>query len=298
MNEKINIIDLHFQHSSDTIASFLIETSIGPVLVETGPHTTLPYLEKEINRLGYELADIKHVFITHIHLDHAGAAWAFAAKGATIYVHPAGVYHLSNPQKLIESAKRIYKDDMDRLWGTLRPIPDAQVQAIAHQQVITIGDSAFKAWHTPGHAIHHIAWQLNSVLFTGDVAGVKIEDGPVVPPCPPPDINLEDWENSIDLIKQINPTALFLTHFGKVAQHQIIAHLDELKTTLRNWANWILPHFEADKAPKEVEPHFMKYVQDSMNERGCPEKLIELYEYANPSWMSVAGLLRYWHKRK
>ncbi len=291
----IHIIDLQFLGHSHSIAAYLVETSVGPVLVETGPHSVLPNLKKGLADKGYQLEDIKHVFLTHIHLDHAGAAWYFAHQGATVYVHPLGYKHLAQPERLLKSAKRIYQDEMDRLWGEMKAIPESQLVAVEDEAEFTIGDATFKAWHTPGHAVHHIAWQLDKHLFTGDVAGVKIEEGLVVAPCPPPDINLEDWEASIKLIKSLNVERLYLAHFGVI--EDVDTHLDKLSDCLWNWANWIKPHWEAGRTPQEVTPLFEAYAEQQLIDFGIDAKGRARYEAANPSWMSVAGLMRYWRKR-
>ena len=119
------------------------------MLIETGPHSTFATLEANLSERGYRIADVKHVFITHIHLDHAGAAWAFAEQGATIYLHPFGYKHMKDPSRLIDSASRIYGDQMDRLWGQLKPIDEYRLQVVEHEEIITIGDCEIKAWHTP-----------------------------------------------------------------------------------------------------------------------------------------------------
>lgn len=290
--EKIHIIDLNFLKTDEAIASFLIETSIGPILIETGPESTFEQLKKGINSLGYQVEDIKHVLLTHIHFDHAGASWKFAETGASIYVHPIGAPHLASPEKLWNSAAQIYGDDMDRLWGKMKPIDPSQIFSVSHEEPLIFGNISIKALHTPGHASHHIAWKYNDNIFTGDIAGVKIENGPVVPPCPPPDIDLEAWKNSIAVLKAEQPSALYLTHFGVV--NAIDWHLDSLSYILNDWANWIKPFFEAGVDQKEVIPKFMDYTHNQLAKEGCSEDLIRIYEYANPSWMSVAGLYRYW----
>lgn len=291
----IHILDLHFLDHTDTIASFLIETSEGPILIETGPHSTFDQLKKEVSRVGHQIEDIKHVFLTHIHLDHAGAAWAMAELGATIYVHPFGYKHLQNPVKLMESARRIYQDQMDRLWGEMKLIPEDKLIKVEHGEAIQIGDTKVISHHTPGHAVHHIAWQIDEQLFCGDVAGVKIGDGIVVPPCPPPDINVEDWQESIKKIKAIAPKEIYLTHFGKVTD--ILPHLDALEKRLLAWANWMKPHFEAQNKPEDITPLFQEYVKQELLAAGIDQEGLAQYEGANPSWMSVAGLLRYWRKK-
>ncbi len=293
----IQTLDLHFLNKPDTIAAFLIETSVGPVLIESGPYSTFPQLQKLLQEKGYQIGDVKHVFITHIHLDHAGAAWAFAEQGATIYVHPLGQKHLHNPEKLWNSAKMIYQEHMERLWGDMKGIAAEKLYVVENGEKIQLGDTEIIAWHTPGHAIHHIAWQLGENLFCGDVGGVRIGNGIVIPPCPPPDINVEDWQQSLDLIRKLNVKTFYLTHYGTFTD--IENHLDTLEKRLLERAEWIKPYFEQQKTPEEITPLFQQYVREELVENGATnEEQIQQYENANPSWMSVAGLLRYWHKKE
>ena len=156
---KIHILDLGFMGHEQAIAAFVVEGSDGLALVETGPASTLPCLEAALAQYGWQLHDIQHVFLSHIHFDHAGAAWALAEKGATVYVHPKGLPHLAAPEKLYNSARMIYGDSMERLWGPMHPIPESQLYAPEHGQVIEAAGLHFTAWYTPGHAVHHIAWQ-------------------------------------------------------------------------------------------------------------------------------------------
>ena len=290
-----HILDLSFLGNDDTIASFLVETSAGAVLIESGPHSTLPVLEKALLAKGFQLSDIKHVFLSHIHFDHAGAAWCFADLGANIYVHHKGAKHLASPEKLYNSAKMIYGERMQELWGEMNPIAENQIFTPAHGENIMIGDTTFTAWHTPGHAVHHIAWQVGENLFAGDVAGVKIKGGIVVPPCPPPDINVEDWLDSIELMKKLGIKRLLLTHFGAV--EEVEKHLDDLATMLKDWSNWMLPQYQSGKKQEEIIPDFEKYVADLLKKNGVKEADIPKYQGANPAFMSVAGLMRYWHKK-
>ena len=291
----IKVLDLKFLGHDDTIAAFLVETDAGPVLLETGPYSTFPQLKSELEKHGYQAEDIKHVLLTHIHLDHAGAAWQFAAYGATVHVHPFGYAHLAEPSRLMESARKIYKDEMDRLWGDMKSIPKERLKTVKHGASLQVGNVTFTGWFTPGHASHHIAWQVGDELITGDVAGVSINGGIVVPPCPPPDINIEHWQESIQLIRGLDVSALYLTHYGKV--EKVTKHLDDLENILMDWANWIKPYWEAGKHPSEVTPLFQAYTAQQLMAAGIEGKGLKQYESANPSWMSVAGLMRYWRKR-
>ncbi|MBK8556631.1 MAG: MBL fold metallo-hydrolase [Lewinellaceae bacterium] len=297
---QIHVIDLDFLDLSEAIAVFVIEGPEGLALVETGPYASFPHLEKALALKGWKTSDFKQVMLSHIHFDHAGAAWAFAQTGAKIYVHPRGLPHLASPERLYQSARMIYGDDMDRLWGAMHDIPPAQLHAPEHGETITAAGLEFRAWHTPGHAIHHIAWELvapdgQSAVFTGDVAGVRIGNGPVMPPCPPPDIHVEDWQQSIALLRQLSTTDLYLTHFGKVSDK--LTHLDQLEQHLLEWAAWIKPYSDAGIAATDIIPDFQAFVQGQLLTAGADEALLERYEAANPAFMSVAGLLRYWKKK-
>jgi len=296
MMNRVHIIDLNFQGAAHTIASFLIETDQGPVLIETGPESTYDQLAKGIETIGYKAEDIQHVFLSHIHFDHAGAAWRFAAMGATIYVHPKGARHLASPERLWQSAKQIYGSEMERLWGNMEPIPENLIIEASEGEEFSVGNINLTAWHTPGHASHHIAWQVDNLVFTGDVAGVTINGGPVVPPCPPPDIDIESWKASIKKIQNLHPDLLYLTHYGKVAD--INAHFEQLSLVLDDWANWMKKPYDQQEDQKKVTHDFMAYTKGQLQAHGLDEDQIALYEYANPSWMSVAGLFRYWKQKE
>lgn len=311
---KIHTLDLGFQNIENAIAAFVVEGPDGLALVETGPASTLPQLEAALKKYNWQAGDLQHVFLSHIHFDHAGAAWAFAEKGAKIYVHPKGLPHLAAPEKLYNSARMIYREQMDVLWGPMHPIPESQLCAPVHGEVIEAVGLRFTAWFTPGHAVHHIAWEASplpspkedsspsfargrgeAVLFTGDVAGVKIGDGPVAPPCPPPDINVEDWQASIQLMRELPAETLYLTHFGKITEKK--AHLDALEQRLLAWANWMKHFAEQQSQPEQIVPLFEKFVAGELISFGVNDADLKRYEAANPAFMSVAGLLRYWRKK-
>jgi len=327
----ITTLDLGFMGHAQAIAAFVVEGPGGLALVETGPASTLPVLEAALAQHGWQLHDIQHVFLSHIHFDHAGAAWALAEKGATVYVHPKGLPHLAAPEKLYNSARMIYGDQMERLWGPMHPIDERRLHAPAHGEVIEAVGLRFTAWHTPGHAVHHIAWEASppaplqmergeasprpspngegvvsplsiwrgaggEALFAGDVAGVRIGSGPVVPPCPPPDIHVEDWQASIQLLRELPAERIYLTHFGLVENK--IQHLNELETRLLASAEWMRPYAEANVPVEEVVPKFKAFALAELAAAGVDAEGLKRYEAANPAFMSVAGLMRYWKKVK
>ncbi|MEZ4777354.1 MAG: MBL fold metallo-hydrolase [Bacteroidia bacterium] len=287
----IHILDLQF-FSDQTIAAFVIETTEGPVLIETGPYSAFNNLVKGLKDLGYAPEDVKHVLLTHIHFDHAGAAWAMAKAGAKIYVHPFGYKHMLNPERLYNSAKRIYGDMMETLWGEMFPIAEENLVAVENKTIITIGDQKIQALHTPGHANHHIAWRLGKVIFTGDVGGCKINGGPVVPPCPPPDIDIGEWFDSLEFIESFGPDKLYLTHYGIV--EDISTHIHDLRRMLNEWGDVIRMYMNRGETAEEMTPKFRAYAENQLREAGLDDAMVARYEAANPAWMSVAGLIRYW----
>ena len=292
----INIIKLTLDLLPMAIATHLVETSEGPILLETGPHSALPKLKAGLAEHGYKMEDIKHVFLTHIHLDHAGAAWAFAEHGATIYMHPLGKKHMVDPSKLLASAKMIYKEMMEPLWGTLKPIPAEQIMIVEHGKSYTVGDVEIVAWNTPGHAVHHAAYQIGQSLIAGDVAGAKDERvGYITPPCPPPDINIEDWMNSISLLESLDLTEIYLSHFGKVTD--LVNHFTALKTILWDWANFMLPHYQAGTPPAKVIPQFLAHVDQQLINAGVSKEDMAACRNFNPPDMAVFGIMHYWKKK-
>ena len=184
---------------------------------------------------------------------------------------------------------------MDVLWGDIRPIDKNLIHETADEELITIGDKQFKSWHTPGHASHHIAWQLNDVVFTGDVAGVRIGRGPIVPPCPPPDINIEYWVNSINVLRKVNPSKIYLTHYG--VYENVTEHLDTLEKQLHDYANTIKKMMDEGLEMPAMIKGFEDFVSQPLRELGFSKEEIAQYNAANPAYMSVTGLMRYWKKK-
>ncbi|MDW8425291.1 MAG: MBL fold metallo-hydrolase [Meiothermus sp.] len=289
----IHVLDLH-DRAPRVIASFLLETGAGPVLFETGPESRFSVLLDGLNALGYAASDIRHVFVTHIHLDHAGAAWRMAERGATIYVHPKGAPHLVDPSKLWASATRIYGDQMEALWGQMGYVPEGQIEILQDGDTVQVGEATIQALETPGHADHHHAFLIGDALIGGDVTGVKIGRGPVLPPCPPPEIHIETWLASLAKIRALNPRKLYLTHFGET--DDVGPHLSALEARLLEWADWIKVRLKAGQTREQMVLEFAAYVAATLRSAGLSDEEVQEYELADPSWMSVDGLVRYWNK--
>ena len=290
---NLKIIDVNF-FGPDVIASFLIETSEGPFIIETGADSTFHNLEKGLSEHGYGVSDIRNVLVSHIHLDHSGVAWRFAKEGATVYVHPRGAPHLVNPERLMASAAMIYGDQMETLFGTVEGIDEDKVVATEDGQVIKIGEVEIQVHETSGHANHHNAYLIEDNLFTGDVGGCRISDGPPIPPTPPPEIHIERWHGSIDKIRSINPKTLYLTHFGSFTD--VNEHLDTLLKNLDNWSEWLGGRLKEGKTEEEITPEFLELYRQYFIDEGVSDGVFEKYEAADPHWMNISGLVRYWNK--
>jgi glyoxylase-like metal-dependent hydrolase (beta-lactamase superfamily II) len=296
------LIDLDFQGYAGAVAAYLLVDGDDLTLIETGPGSTLPALRAGFASLGYETSRLTRILVTHIHLDHAGAAGTLMreAPGARFYVHPAGAPHMENPAKLIASATRIYGDDMDRLWGAFEAVPADRLVELEDGDEIACGRRTLVALHTPGHAVHHVAFHDRSagLIFAGDVAGVRLGGVPYVrPPTPPPDIDLDAWRASVARMRTAYPRRLLLTHFGAV--DDVEWHLDDLLTRLYNWTGWIEARLEAEGGDADAVVAPLRARGDAELARlGLAGELAEGYELATPSHMTVTGVQRWLRKRE
>lgn len=291
---SIRFLDTRHLGRTGIIAVTTLETEDGLVLFDTGPESTFDTVAAELAKSGHGLEEIRHVFLSHIHFDHAGAAWRFAELGAVIYVHPRGAPHLLDPAKLVASAARIYGDKMERLWGRFAPVPPDRLRVLEDGEVVRVAPFEFRAIETPGHANHHYVYHWDDNLFGGDVAGVRIGGGPPVPPLVPPELNVESWLESIEKIRALNVANLFLPHFGPV-KGSIPAHLDALADRIRRWCDWFRDQIRAGQTEHEMASAFARKVANELREAATEEEMID-YESADPSFMAVSAATRYWNK--
>ena len=288
---QVHTLDLEFFRGG-TIAAYLIESGSDLALVETGPESTWPHLVAALAKHGAKPSDVRNVLVTHIHLDHAGAAWRMARAGANVWVHPRGAPHMADPSKLLASAKRIYKDQMDSLWGTLEPIPADRLKITEDGADIPVGNARIRVIETPGHAIHHNAYLLEGKVFTGDVGGVAIGNGPNLPPTPPPDIDLPTWARSIERIKAARPDGFYPTHFG--LHPDVARRMDEMMEELHVWAAFVRALLDEGKDEAAIVPLFEAWLSARLLAAGVGEDGLEAYRTALPFAMNVTGLVRYW----
>jgi glyoxylase-like metal-dependent hydrolase (beta-lactamase superfamily II) len=294
------LLDLEFQGMAGVVAAYLLTGPHGHTLLETGPGSTLGALDRAVAAAGAQLDDVTQLVVTHIHLDHAGAAGALLRRlpHATLHVHPAGAAHMIDPSRLLASAARIYGGRMDVLWGAFEPCPADRVVTLADGDELVCGGRTLTALHTPGHASHHIAFHdaERHTVFTGDVGGVRLDGATYVrPPTPPPDIDVEAWHVSVSRIRDARPRALDLTHFGRFDDPE--RHLVELLRRLDDWTAWIARR-QREGAGTDVLVRELRDAGDLelLRESGDPG-LTEAYELATPSGMTVDGLVRYLKKK-
>ncbi len=282
MSSHYGPIDLHHQ-AERVIGVYLLETEDGPALHDCGPTTCIPALKEGLRARGLELGDLRHLLLSHIHLDHAGAAGMLVREhpGLQVHVSEVGAPHLVDPSKLERSARRLYGETFDPLWGELAPVPQENVHAVSDR---VLGLDCFPS---PGHASHHVCYVGNEgTLYAGDAAGVRIQPGRhILPVAPPPDVDLEAWGRTIDELERRAPERLALIHFGVVEDPA--EHLPRLREQLALWAERVRAGMSQDE-----------FVAACRRELEAEEDGTPCYERAAPFWQSYLGLKRYWDKQR
>jgi glyoxylase-like metal-dependent hydrolase (beta-lactamase superfamily II) len=250
------------------------------VLIDPGPESSLPTL---LEALGDEQP--RAILLTHIHLDHAAATGAMVAKwpDLPVYVHERGAPHIVDPSRLLASAERLYGDQLEYLWGRIQPVPEANVTSLAGGETVL----GMRVAYTPGHASHHVSFlhEESGTAFVGDVAACRIPPTEmIIPPTPPPDIDVELWEKSIDILEDWAPHSLALTHFGRVDNPP--EHLASVRHRLRE---------EAELARKLDEETYERDLQRRIADQLGPAVSAEMFQ-AVPTAYQWSGLDRYWRK--
>lgn len=275
---SLRVLDLEFGGSRKAIGVYLVDTDDGPALFDCGPSSTLPTLERRLGEQGLALIDVRHLLLSHIHLDHAGAAGPIAARHPelTVWVSPVGAPHLVDPSRLERSARRLYGDLFDPLWGELRPVPEGQVR-LAEGDVL-----GWEAFPTVGHASHHVSYLRDGTLLAGDACGVRIPPSDyVLPVSPPPDLDVEAWHATAREIRRRDPERIALIHFG--VHDDVRAHLDRFEANLDRWAARVGEGLDEAAFVAAGRADAAEYADE--------------YDRVAPLWQSYAGLKRYWEKR-
>jgi len=293
-------IDLRFLDQPGVIASFLLRGDGEAAFIETGPGSTTPALLDAAARAGVQPEEVRHLLVTHIHLDHSGGAGLLLRHfpNATLYAHQIGVPHLIDPSRLLSSATRIYGGLMHRLWGDVVPVPAERLVALADRQRVRVAGRMLEVLYTPGHAGHHVAFrELESgEIFAGDAAGSRLEGFSYVRPLtPPPDLDLEAWDRTLDLLADYHPPALYLTHFGR--HEGVQAHLAELRLRLREWEKLVLTGLLAGHDRTAIAAALQREGDRELLIRQADADVIARYESTSAYAMNAAGYERYLRKR-
>jgi len=297
-----SLVDLHFQGSGTIIGVGVLELPGGGIaLVDPGPEARLDALRDGLAELGHTLRDVRAIFLTHIHRDHATAAGAIVreAPAAIVHVHAVGAPHMADPSRLLASAGRIYGDAMATLWGEFLPVPRASLRVVDEGDTVALGGRRFEVAYVPGHAKHHVAYYeaATGTAWVGDVGGIRIRGGPAIPVTPPPDIDVELWRASMDRVMEWRPGRIVATHFGPYLD--LDGHFAELSGELGAWAGWVRDSlgngtFSSDRERAQA---FSDWVAARVGER-APEGHTGMYATASGFFDSWWGLARYWRKRE
>ena len=277
--DSLRLIDLQFGGAAQAIGVYLVETDDGLALFDCGPSSTIDALERGLAGHGVALTDVRHLLLSHIHLDHAGAAGSLVRRhpGLTVWVSEIGYPHLVDPSRLERSARRLYGDLFDPLWGELAPVPEENARVAAGNVV------GWDVFSTQGHASHHVSYDRDGTILAGDAAGVRMPGAAyVLPVCPPPDIDVETWHATAAAIRAREPERLALIHFG--VHEDVAAHLDRLELELDRWAERVGDGMEQDA-----------FIEAARADMGADA---DHYDRVAPLWQSWLGMRRYWEKRR
>ena len=297
--DTFSTIDLNWTGRPQSIASLLIVSQGFSAIIDPGPESTLETLRAQLKSRGLEFASLKALLLTHIHLDHAGATGAIVRENPhlKVFVHEFGAAHLVDPSRLLASAGRLYGAELETLYGQCAPVPESNLIPLEGGEKIRIGDVELGVFYTPGHASHHVAyWDADSrIAFVGDNAGIRIEGKPyLLPATPPPDIDLELWNASLDTIASWNPQRLFLTHFGYIDKPG--EHIRLYRERLRDWAALTQRLLVSSDSAEASEQRFIDAISSEVRET-LPAEPAELYIFNGGLGLSWRGLVRYLTKK-
>ncbi len=293
------VLDTYWMGRPRSIAAVLLESNGHRAIIDPGPASSLPTIRELLGARNIGVSDLNAILLTHIHLDHAGATGALIKENPNleVYVHKAGMLHMADPSKLLASAERLWPGELGRLFGETLPVPFGNLRMLKGGETLSLGSRNLDVVYTPGHASHHVSYfdLSDGTAFVGDTAGFHIEGEPyVVPLTPPPDIDLEIWNASLDAIGTRAPARLFLTHFGY--SNNPAGHIAENRKNLQRWSALAAETLRSTPDPQAALETFVANASAEIEQR-LPAAEAEHYIFncgLNLSWL---GLARYHRKR-
>ena len=291
-------LDTHHMGRTHVVASYVL-LGDEPAIVDPGPASTLPRIEAALAQHDMRLTDLKHVILTHIHLDHAGATGLILEQNPTVqvHVHAKGAAHLVDPSRLVNSAAQLWGDQLEILWGRTVPVPQKAITTLTGGERLNLGKRRLRAYDAPGHAKHHLVWydEVSGAAFVGDNVGVRLPLQRFTRPAtPPPDVDLEAWMSTLDMILALAPRWLMLTHFG--AYNDVQYHVTDFRERLQRWAILVregLTNGLSEEAQREaLDTHAMAELAHLDEE----ERATVLQQSGGVD-LSWRGLVRYWQKQ-
>jgi glyoxylase-like metal-dependent hydrolase (beta-lactamase superfamily II) len=293
-------ISLPFQHEEEIVGAYLLAGNDELALIDPGPSSTLEALLAGVQEAGLDPQALTHILLTHVHLDHAGGAGSLARRvpRARVLVHMLGAPHLLDTGRLIASAQRIYGERMQTLWGAIESVPAEHLQTLTGNDTLQVAGRRLEVRYTPGHAVHHVIFfdAHSGELFAGDIAGVRLPGINMVrPPTPPPDLDLEAWLASLDLIQRLRPDVLYLGHYGAV--RDIPAHLSSLREHLYTWGDLVLQAMNEGKSEEEIITQLIAQTTPELSRASRTLHDAARYEIASNYPMTVQGYIRYWRTK-
>jgi glyoxylase-like metal-dependent hydrolase (beta-lactamase superfamily II) len=289
-----------FLGENEIIGSYLLAGRDELAIIDPGPGSMVESLLTSIQSVGFDPQEVTHILATHVHLDHMGAAGTLVRQlpRAQVYAHSKGAPHLLDTAKVVASASRIFGERMKLLWGEIESTPQERLSIIEGGDILNIAGRRLEVHYTPGHAVHHVIFfdAHSGELFAGDVAGVKLQDVDYVrPPTPPPDLDLEAWSDSINLVKSLRPDVLYIGHFGAIKN--IPEHFDLLREKLNSWGDFVLGAMRDGKDEAEITALLIEHTKPELLRAAHNSHAIERYEIATNYPMTVQGFMRYWKKK-
>jgi len=299
--DRTGLVDLNHLGRSSVIGAAVLELDDGVAIVDPGPSSTAPVLRAGLAGSGIQVSDVRWLLVTHVHLDHAGACGSLVRENPAIrvVVHERGARHMADPSRLVASARRVFGERMDELWGPFLPVPGGNLHIVSDGDPISLGNQGrrLEVAYTPGHAKHHVSYfdAETRIAFVGDAAGARIRDAEtILPATPPPDFDPDLIQASVERILEWQPERLFLTHFGLATD--VNGHAARHAKKLSDWSQQVRQSLQETDSDQVLAGRFSEWVRADLRD-SMDEESVLAYEQGAATDLSWSGLARYWRSQ-